>query len=251
MKNKIAILILCLFCQFCFSQALTRKTLHGQVLNDSIKLENVIVFNVTSKTGMLIGPRGFFSILAKANDTLVFSGLAVKSRKIILTEKQISAPILRVKLDAFTNLLSEVIVPAKKEIKPISGNTQAIVDKQYFDDEKSSPKNSTMPSDGTIEKGMNFVRIYKDVVKTIRKNNPEIVDITQNKSFTEVALKKIGYDFFANTLQLNDDEIRLFLIFCENDPKSKTLLKPENEFQLIDFFVTKNKEYKEVTAIKN
>ena len=144
-----------------------------------------------------------------------------------------------------------MIVPAKKDIKPISGNTQAIVDKQYFDDEKSSPKNRTMPSDGTIENGMNFVRIYKDVLKTLRKNNPEIVDFTQNKSFTEVALKRVGYDFFANTLQLNDDEIRLFLIFCENDPKSKTLLKAENEFQLIDFLVTKNKEYKKITAIEN
>jgi hypothetical protein len=251
MKNKVAILVLCLFCQFCLSQSLTRRTLHGQVVNDSIKLENVIVFNVNSKTGILIGPRGFFSILVKVNDTLVFSGLAVKSRKIVLTEKQISAPILRVKLDAFTNLLSEVIVPAKKVIRPISGNTQAIVDTQYFDDEKSSPKNSVMPSDGTIEKGMNFVRIYKDVLKTLRKNNPEIVDFTQNKSFTEVALKRVGYNFFANTLQLNDDEIRLFLIFCENDPKSKMLLNAESEFQLIDFLVTKNKEYKKITAIEN
>ena len=251
MKNKITILVLCLFCQFCLSQVLTRKTLHGQIVNDSIKLENVIVFNVNSKTGMLIGSKWFFNILAKVNDTLVFSSLAFKSRKIILTEKQISAPILRVTLEAYTNELAEVIVPVKKKIKPINGNTQAIVDKQYFDDEKSSPKNRTMPSDGTIENGMNFVRIYKDVLKTLRKNNPEIIDYTQNKSFTEVALKKVGYDFFANTLQLNDDEIRLFLIFCENDPKSKTLIKSENEFQLIDFLVTKNKEYKKITAIEN
>ncbi|SEF69212.1 hypothetical protein [Flavobacterium urumqiense] len=251
MKNKITILILCLFCQFCLSQVLTRKTLHGQVINDSIKLENVIVFNVNSKTGMLIGSKGFFNILVKVNDTLVFSSLAFKSRKIILTEKQISAPILRVTLEAYTNQLAEVIVPVKKKIKPINGNTQAIVDKQYFDDEKSSPKNRTMPSDGTIENGMNFVRIYKDVLKTLRKNNPEIIDYTQNKSFTEVALKKVGYDFFANTLQLNDDEIRLFLIFCENDPKSKMLIKAENEFQLIDFLVTKNKKYKKITAIEN
>ena len=251
MKNKITILVLCLFCQFCLSQVLTRKTLHGQIVNDSIKLENVIVFNVNSKTGMLIGSKGFFNILVKVNDTLVFSSLAFKSRKIILTEKQISAPILRVTLEAYTNQLAEVIVPVKKKIKPINGNTQAIVDKQYFDDEKSSPKNRTMPSDGTIENGMNFVRIYKDVLKTLRKNNPEIIDYTQNKSFTEVALKKVGYDFFANTLQLNDDEIRLFLIFCENDPKSKTLIKSENEFQLIDFLVTKNKEYKKITAIEN
>ena len=251
MKNKITILVLCLFCQFCLSQVLTRKTLHGQIVNDSIKLENVIVFNVNSKTGMLVGSKGVFNILAKVNDTLIFSSLAFKSRKIILTEKQISAPILRVTLEAYTNQLAEVIVPVKKKIKPINGNTQAIVDKQYFDDEKSSPKNRTMPSDGTIENGMNFVRIYKDVLKTLRKNNPEIIDYTQNKSFTEVALKRVGYDFFSNTLQLNDDEIRLFLIFCENDPKSKTLIKSENEFQLIDFLVTKNKEYKKITAIEN
>ena len=251
MKNKITILVLCLFCQFCLSQVLTRKTLHGQVVNDSIKLENVIVFNVNSKTGMLIGPKGFFSILAKVNDTLVFSSLAFKSRKIVLTEKQLSTPILRVKMEAFANQLTEVIVPVKKGLKPNLGNTQAIVDKQYFDDEKSSPRNGTMPPNGTIENGMNFVRIYKDVLKTLRKNNPEIVDFTQNKSFTEVALKRVGYDFFSNTLQLNDDEIRLFLIFCENDPKSKMLLKPENEFQLIDFLVTKNKEYKKITAIEN
>lgn len=251
MKNKIAILVLCLFCQFCLGQVLTRKTVHGRIVNDSIKLENVVVFNVNSKTGILIGSNGFFSILAKVNDTLVFSSLTFKSKKIVLSEREISAPILRVKLDAFTNQLGEVIVPPKKVIKPVSANTQAIVDKQYFDDEKSSPKNRTMPSDGTIENGTNFVRIYKDVIKILRKNNPEIIDFTQNKSFTEVALKRIGYDFFSNTLQLNDDEIRLFLIFCENDPKSKTLLKPENEFQLIDFLVTKNKEYKKITAFEN
>ncbi|MBG6110300.1 hypothetical protein H4V97_002536 [Flavobacterium sp. CG_23.5] len=251
MKNKIAILVLCLFCQFCLGQVLTRKTVHGRIVNDSIKLENVVVFNVNSKTGILIGSNGFFSILAKVNDTLVFSSLTFKSKKIVLTEREISAPILRVKLDAFTNLLGEVIVPPKKIIKPVSANTQAIVDKQYFDDEKSSPKNRTMLSDGTIENGTNFVRLYKDVIKILRKNNPEIIDFTQNKSFTEVALKRIGYDFFSTTLQLNDDEIRLFLIFCENDPKSKMLLKPENEFQLMDFLVTKNKEYKKITAFEN
>jgi len=83
MKNKIVILVLCLCCQFCFSQ-LTRKTLYGQVVNDSIKLENGIVFNVNSKTGTVINQQGFFSILAKVKDTLVFSGLTFKSKKIVL-----------------------------------------------------------------------------------------------------------------------------------------------------------------------
>ncbi|MFV5694727.1 hypothetical protein ACM55G_04720 [Flavobacterium sp. LB3P122] len=249
MKNKIVILVLCLCCQFCFSQ-LIRKTLYGQVVNDSIKLENGIVFNVNSRNGTVINQKGFFSILAKAKDTLVFSGLAFKSKKIVITEKEMSTPLLRVKLNAFVNLLPELLVSGKKNLNPISENTQKYVDKLYFDDEKSSPKNSTMPSDGSIEYGMNFVRIYKDVLKILRKNNPERTDFTTEKSFTELTMNKVGYSFFTNTLKLNDDEIGLFLIFCENDSKSKAFMNSDNEFQFMDFLVTKNKEFKRITTFE-
>ncbi|MFV8325159.1 hypothetical protein [Flavobacterium sp. ZS1P14] len=248
MKNKIVILVLCLCCQFCFSQ-LTRKTLYGQVVNDSIRLENGLVFNVNSKTGTVINQKGFFSILAKAKDTLVFSGLAFKSKKIVLTEKEMTIPLLRVKLNAFVNLLPEILVSGKN-LNPISGNSQKYVDRQYFDDAKSSPKNRTMPPDGTIENGMDFVRIYKDVLKVLRKNNPERTDFTSDKSFTEQVMKRVSYSFFTNTLKLNDDEIGLFLIFCENDSQSKNVMKPEKEFQLIDFLITKNKEFKTITTFE-
>jgi hypothetical protein len=249
MKNKIIILLLFLCCQFCFSQ-LTRKTLYGQVVNDSIKLENGIVFNVNSKTGTVINQQGYFSILAKAKDTLVFSGIAFKSRKVVLTGKDMSTVLLRVKLIAFVNQLPEVVVYGDKKVNPISGNSQKYVDMQYFDDAKSSPKNRTMPSDGSIENGVNFVRVYKDVLKALRKNNPEKTDFTTDKGFTELTMNKVGYSFFTNTLKLNDDEIGLFLIFCENDPKSKLFMKSDNEFQLMDFLVTKNKEFKRITTFE-
>ncbi|MFV8387866.1 hypothetical protein [Flavobacterium sp. LB1P62] len=249
MKNKIVILVLCLCCQFCYSQ-LTRKTLYGQVVNDSIKLENGIVFNVNSKTGTVINQKGFFSILAKAKDTLVFSGLAFKSKKIVLTQKEMTTPLLRVKLDAFVNLLPEVMVYGNKNLNPVSENTQKYVDKQYFDDAKSSPKNRTMPSDGSIEYGMNFVRIYKDVLKALKKNNPERTDFMSDKGFTEQVMKRMSYSFFTDTLALNDDEIGLFLIFCENDSQSKIVMKPEKEFQLMDFLITKNKEFKRITTFE-
>ncbi|MFV8373821.1 hypothetical protein ACNQGC_00705 [Flavobacterium sp. GSP11] len=249
MKNKIVILVLCLCCQFCYSQ-LTRKTLYGQVVNDSIKLENGIVFNVNSKTGTVINQKGFFSILAKAKDTLVFSGLAFKSKKIVLTQKEMTTPLLRVKLDAFVNLLPEVMVYGNKNLNPVSENTQKYVDKQYFNDAKSSPKNRTMPSDGSIEYGMNFVRIYKDVLKALKKNNPERTDFMSDKGFTEQVMKRMSYSFFTDTLALNDDEIGLFLIFCENDSQSKIVMKPEKEFQLMDFLITKNKEFKRITTFE-
>ncbi|WP_291099037.1 MULTISPECIES: hypothetical protein [unclassified Flavobacterium] len=250
MKSKIGILVLCFFYQFCFGQILTRMPLHGQIVNDSIKIETGVVFNINSKTGTVINQQGFFSILAKVNDTLVFSSLAFKSKKMRLTQKDFSSPFLRVKLEVLAKQLVEVVVYAKKSIIPIEGNSQAIVDKQYFDDEKSSPKNRTMPPDGTIENGMNFVRMYKDILKILKINNPDRTDFITPMNFTEVVMKRISYTFFANTLKLKEDEIGLFLIFCENDSKAKTLLEPKSEFELIDFLITKNKEYKKITTFE-
>jgi hypothetical protein len=60
----------------------------------------------------------------------------------------------------------------------------------------------------------------------------------------------MSYSFFTDALKLNDDEIGLFLIFCENDSQSKIVMKPENQFQLIDFLVTKNKEFKRITTFE-
>ncbi|MFQ3173018.1 MAG: hypothetical protein ACI9WT_002045 [Flavobacterium sp.] len=250
MKIKIVLLIVSLSTQFCFSQVESRMSLKGQVRNDLVPVENVVVFNVNSKTGTIVNSYGFFQIMAKVNDTLVFSSLAFKSKRIVLSEKEFIVPQFIVKIDVFTNELAEVLILAKKDVNPTSGGTQKYVDVQYFDDERSSPENMTMPRDGSIEKGIDFVRIYKDVLKILRKNNPEKVDFYKDTSFSELALKRVNYSFFANTLKLNDDEIKLFLVFCENDPKSRGLMAPSDEFQLIDFLVSKNKEYKRITTFE-
>ena len=250
MKSNKGILFVCLFCQFCFGQLLTRIPLHGHVVNDSAKIEAGIVFNINSKSGTTINSRGFFSILAKVNDTLFFSSLAFKSKKIVLTKSHFSTPFIRVKMEILTKRLLEVVVYANKSVHPIQGGSKAIVESYYFDDEKSSPKNTTMPPDGTIENGMDFVRMYKDILKILKVNNPERTDFISPRSFTEVIMNKIGYTFFTNTLQLKDDEIGLFLVFCENDSKSKELLKPESQFELIDFLITKNKEFKRIATFE-
>ncbi|MFT7334377.1 MAG: hypothetical protein ACI9M1_000255 [Porticoccaceae bacterium] len=250
MKTKIVIVLLSLLSQFCFSQIDSAIPLKGQVRNDLAPVENVIVFNVNSKTGVIVNSYGFFKIIAKVNDTLVFSSLTFKSKRVVLTEKEFIVPEFVVEMDVFTNELAEVLILAKKEVNPISGGTQKYVDMQFFDDERSSPKNSTMSRDGSIEKGVDFVRIYKDVLKMLRKNNPEKVDFYKDTSFSELAIERVNYAFFANTLKLKDDEIKLFLVFCENDPKSRTLMAPTDEFQLIDFLITKNKEYKRITTFE-
>jgi len=243
MKIKISILVLFLLSQICFGQIGARKLVRGQVVNDSIKVENVVVFNINSKTGTVTSSQGFFKIDVKDNDTLVFSGLQFKSKKVVYSEIKGT---LKIKLETFFYQLSEVIISKENNIKPIQAS-QAIVDQKFFDDEKSSPKNRSMMQAGGIENPMDFVRMYKDVVKIINKDSATKSNKITQTDFTEVAMRKIPYTFFNNTLKLADDEIKLFLVFCENDAKATAIQKSNSDFEIMNFLIEKNIEFKKIT----
>lgn len=249
MKTKIRILCLIFFCQLSFGQNENRRSLHGQFINETAIVDNGYVFNLNSKKKTFISNQGFFDILAKANDTLLVSSPAFKSKKIVIQDRDFSKPLFVVNLETQTTLLKEVIVKRKAEIKPAISSSQQIVDMQFFDDEKSSPVNRTMPSDGTIENGMDFVRIYKMVSKLFKSESVKKENLPE-ANFSDVVSKGIDSYFFTNTLNLKKEQIGLFLQYCENDPKAKNLLKQEDEFLLIDFLITKNEEFKRITTFE-
>lgn len=248
MKTKTGIIALCLFCQFCLGQILTRKPLHGLVVNDSVNVESGYVLNVNSNTRTFINSQGFFDIMAKTKDTLLISSLGLKSKKIVLAEKDFAVSLLVIKLDIFINPLKEVVV-TKTVIKPNLDNIQNIIDTEYFDDKQSSLDNSLMPT-AKIKYGMDIDRIGKMIWKSFFKENTDKEKDIDYGDFSDIVPKRIHPFFFTNTLKLKEDEIGLFLIYCENDSKSKALLKPEAEFQLIEFLIIKNEEFKRFTTFE-
>jgi len=244
MKAKIKILaFVLLLCQLAFAQE-TRKVWNGQVVKDSLNVENIMVFNINSRTSSITDSEGFFKISARVNDTLVFSGWSLRSKKIALREAD-NPDNLKVKMEPVAYELTEVVVKKGEKKKKVK-NSQAIVDQQYFDDAQSSPTNTAMLSENAIPNGVNFVRLYKDIAKLIRSNRPEPVE---KLKFSEAVLKKFDYNFFSKTLNLKDEEIKLFVMFCETDPKVKEFTVKETKFGLMDFMVTKNEEFKKMIAL--
>lgn len=252
MKTVLGILILFLGCQLCFGQVLTRKIMYGKVVSDSVAIENGQVFNINAKTGVSIDNKGFFSILVKAKDTLVFSSLGFKTEKVVLTQTDINSSFFRIKLNAVANQLLAVVVYAKSGPHPEFGNTQKIVDTQYYDDKQSSPDNILMMPTGTGDpNAMDCIRVYNMIFKNLFKNNPDKVDLVSEVGFTTVAMQNVSYSFFTDKLKLKDDQVGLFLLFCENDPKSKTFVNTTSqEFEIMDFLITKNSEFKNIVTFE-
>ncbi|WP_264552188.1 hypothetical protein [Flavobacterium sp. N2038] len=243
MKNKLGIFVVCLFCQFALGQNATRKSLHGQVVNTSLSIESGYVMNINANTRTFIGSGGLFDILAQPKDTLLFSGMAFQSKKIVLSEKDCAQILLVVPLDLINNQLKEVVVRKDLKVKSLGVGSQSIVDMQFEDDKQSTAKNTAMYSDQTIKYGTDFVRIFKDVKKLLKKKDNVKEEEISDIAFVTYVKDNFKPDFFTKTLGLEQDEVELFLMYCSNDPESKRHVNPDQKFELIDFLINKNKEF--------
>jgi hypothetical protein len=250
MKNRLGILVVCLFCQIALGQNNSRKPLHGQVANSKLAIESGYVMNINANVRTFIGSGGLFDIMAKPKDTLLFTGLAFQAKKVVLTEKDCSNVLFVVQLDLANNQLKEVVVRKDLKVKSLDKDTQKYVDMQFEDDKQSTAKNTAMYSDQTIKYGTNFVRIFKDISKLLKKKDNVEEDYVSDVAFSEYVKLNFSPKFFEKDLALKDDEIELFLLYCSNDPHSKQYLKPEDQFQLMDFLINKSKEFKKLNDSK-
>lgn len=248
MKNKLGILVVCLFCQIVLGQNNSRKPLHGQAVNNTLAIESGYVLNINANVRTFIGSNGLFDIMARPKDTLLFTGLAFESKKVVLTEKDCADVLFSISLNLVSNELKEVLVHKDLKVKALGVGSQKIVDMQFEDDKQSTAKNTAMYSDQTIKYGTDFVRIFKDVKKLLSKNDDVKEEVISDMAFVEYSRANFKPDFFTGTLGLKDDEIELFLMYCSNDPESKRHLDPDQKFELIDFLINKNKEFKKVKA---
>ncbi|MEM9650431.1 MAG: hypothetical protein AAF969_18300, partial [Bacteroidota bacterium] len=87
--------------------------------------------------------------------------------------------------------------------------------------------------------GINFVNIFKALMKSKKEDGEE----TKPLLVSEVLRQVYDDEFFVVDLKLPQDKIDAFLLYCDDKVPSNTLLRKENEFQLIDFLVTHSKTY--------
>jgi hypothetical protein len=246
--------------QISFAQLGSREIIKGQIISEATAIDNVTVFNVSSNKGAVTDKLGFFTMYARPSDTLVFSSVIFKSKKLVLTENDFKVIVLKIKLEEFINELDEVVVTPstltgdlEKDAKNIKVtdkqsvfNSSEIADMQMERDFQSTQFNSAMPSDLSIPYGMDFIKIGKMVGKLFgkEKSKEKPVVFTSDKNFQAAVKDKFTYHFFTETLELKHDEIGLFLNYCDADPNVRKLLATNREIDLIDFLISKSKEYK-------
>ncbi len=250
-KTKLFTILLFLFSLAVFSQN-ERKLLKGQVVADSIKVENISVKNITSNISAITDDNGNFTIYARVTDTLYFSSITFRPAMLVLTREHMDEAKLLIKLDINITVLDEVIItPLTGDLAKDSRNTKTLQINTQFDSgetiknsfaKETLPVNKALPQTESQLQGVNFVKIYDMIFKKKEKEDTGI-QYLQGKTFTDIVKERYSHHFFTNTLNIPHDEIGLFLNFCDKGKETNLLLNSQKEFELTDYLVEKAEEY--------
>lgn len=268
MKNNFVLILLLMVSQLMFAQHIERKVLNGKIVADSLEVENLTVYNITSNVGAVTNADGKFSIKARATDTLYIQGISYESKKYVLTHKDFWLEELEIRLKTNITELNEIeITPytltgiVEVDIKRIQvygeGFTKIDARKvmHYEDDVRiGTPVNTVMPTHFAPNgSNFNFLAMGAGLVSLfVKDRNPKKYservfeerrqkDI-QSKPFSDHIYERFAHNFFVETLKIKHEQIPLFLQYAEMPVKDLSLfLKPENEIQLIEYLTAKAK----------
>ena len=269
MKNKLLFALL-VFSFTSFSQIKERELVVGKIKSDSLEVENITVFNVSSNIGAITDADGKFSINIREKDTLIIQGLAYFSSKYIVQKTDLDRELLEIYLKTRINELNEVEVSPYTLTGNLTTDTKKI--KIYSPDlaidfSKMKPKdirdtrviNTSMPNTlapTTVDFKAIFGFIGKGIKQLIGSDKKKISSSEQafnekrlkeikSKPFVEHIKEQFSNNFFVNQLKIKNEDIPLFLAYAEtSSTELAEYLKPENHLKLIEYLISKAEVFK-------
>ncbi|NJB70748.1 hypothetical protein GGR42_001210 [Saonia flava] len=240
MKN----VLLVFSCLFSFllahSQDDGRILLRGKVLYRNSNVVNENVINTTDDSATITNEDGEFMIRVKEGDELVFMAVNYQLMMVKITPEILKNNRLVVEVNEKVTELDEVVVTPENQEKFLEMQNEDFKEHEYEIDRTTQVVNIAQSrTERGMQDGINFVNIFKALVKSKNKNTEEKDPLKMSEVLRQV------YDdaFFVNDLKLPQDKIEDFLYYCDTQLPEQSLLKKQNEFQLIDFLVDKSKVY--------
>lgn len=249
MKKFYSILLLLFTTISLVAQQDGRILLRGTVLYRSNNVPNENVVNITTEKATVTNENGEFEIYVKEGDELVFSAVNYRIESVIVDQKILTNRRLVVEVTEKVTELQEVVVSPEDQDAFIKLQEEKFKRIDYEQDASTEVVNTALPQSLTgIQNGLNFVNIFK----AIFKSNKEKEDPSESQiKMSEVLRQVYEDDFFVKDLKVPSNEIENFLTYVDTQMPAKTLLKKDNEFELIEFLVNQSKAYLNSTSTEN
>ncbi|WP_405413402.1 hypothetical protein [Maribacter sp. Asnod1-A12] len=242
MTKKLLFLLVLIVSVSGFSQEDARRPLNGSVIYMNIGVPNENVINVTAEHATITNDQGLFRINVKVGDQIAFSAVNYKIKVVTITEEILANNRLVVEVNEKVTELDEVVITPEQQERFLEVKNQEFKEYEYEIDRGTEVENIAMSeADRGMQDGLNFVNIFRAIFKA----QDEAVEEGPKLKVSEVLRQVYDDSFFVIDLQIPQDKINEFLFYCDARMPTRTLLKKENEFQLIDSLVNHSKTFLE------
>lgn len=240
MTKKLLSLLLFLALFSANAQDEERRLLMGKVLyrNTSVSNENVI--NTISERATITNDRGEFAINVKVGDELVFTAVNYQLKIVKITQEILDNNRLVVEVNEKVTELDEVIVTPEDQERFLKLKNEEFKGYEYEIDRGTEVENIALSqTERGMQDGINFANIFRAIFKSKTETEED-----RPKLLVSDVLRQVYDDeFFVVDLRIPQDKIDAFLLYCDTRMPAQSLLRKENEFQLIDTLVNLSKSF--------
>ncbi len=267
LKNLFLILFIAISVN-AISQEVTRIKIKGKITaSKGEDVEGINPYNKSSKKGTITSETGEFELKVAENDRVFISAMQFQRFTVIIDNGIIENKKMYIYLNPVVNQLDEVL------IRPydISGNIVADVkrinvtsvsnewDLSYetleFEYEFSADAQTSVKGNKSREAYHNGQEQYggdilglasmiADIISpSKKKKSTKKEEISETDMITNAVQKRFGNNYISKTFKIPEDKVNEFIYYVEENGIDRSLLRPENEFILIDYLHLQSRAY--------
>lgn len=254
MINKVLCVLFVVLSQTAWTQNQERIIISGKIVSNTNDLEGVYVVNAQTEVMTTTNAEGGFSISAKAGDTLVFSSIQFKEKRVLLLSENFSDLNFIVKLNLVMHQLQEVIIRRYDNINAVALGIIPAGQKTYTPAERKlrtataldATASASLMAGGSISADplLNFLSGRTAMLK-------KEVAVEKKEFFMKLLENMFSLDHFVNRLKIPNEYVKGFEYYAVENDKFTTILNSKNktstEFLLGELAV----KYKEILAVEN
>lgn len=254
MIQKITCFLFVIVGQACLSQVQERSVFTGKIASNTTSLDGVYVINAQTEETVSTSDSGSFSILAKADDVLVFSSISFKEKRIMLKPEDFSNLNFTVNLNMVMYQLQEVVI---KRYDNINAESLGIIpegQKKYTAAERklqtATALNATANGGGMVGGSISadpLLNFFSGRTAMLKKE----AAVEKKEFFMKLLENMFSLDHFINRLKIPAEYVKGFEYYAVDNEKFTVILNSKNKTStefLLGELATK---YKEIIASEN
>ncbi|CAH8283850.1 hypothetical protein EV196_103480 [Mariniflexile fucanivorans] len=227
-------------------------------------LENIHVINKTAQIFTITNRNGEFKIVAKLNDTIMFSSLQNKPKTVVITKNILLFKALRVTLEEQINELDEVTIGKILTGNLLSDiqNVEGDVPINFYDvgipgyTGKPATQNERRFNEAITGPGGQKLKWYSPLTGSIPLNpimnaisgrTKELknqIKLEEKEELMQSIKGRLAKDFFASN-PMEEDLKMDFFYFCADDENFIKYCENQSDFKILIFLRQKHKQYME------